>query len=124
MFVTHLESALDGTQLPANQLQTLHNGRPLWVRYNLDAVGRWFEKDKLRDREPTMGRYRELLPLPNGVRPVALGEGVTAILECQRLGEELGLRVGGSKPSVPKRQVENGRFGAPATAPVSRPWLA
>ena len=92
MFVTHLESALDGTQLPSNQLQTLHNGRPLWVRYNLDAVGRWFEKDKLRDREPTMWRYRELLPLPNGVRPVSLGEGMTPVLECSQLAEKFGLR--------------------------------
>ncbi len=92
MFVTHLESALDGTQLPSNQLQTLHNGRPLWVRYNLDAVGRWFEKEKLRDREPTMWRYRELLPLPNGVRPVSLGEGMTPVLECSQLAEKFGLR--------------------------------
>jgi threonine synthase len=92
MFVSHLESALDGTQLPSNQLQTLHNGRPLWVRYNLNAVGRWFEKEKLRDREPTMWRYRELLPLPNGVRPVSLGEGMTPLLECSRLAEKFGLR--------------------------------
>ena len=91
VFVTHLESALDGTQLPANQLQTMHADRPLWVRYNLNAVGRWFEKEKLRDREPNMWRYRELLPLPNGVRPVSLGEGMTPVLECPRLGEEFGL---------------------------------
>lgn len=56
MFVSHLESAIDGTQLPANQLQTMHADRPLWVRYNLNAVGRWFEKEKLRDREPSMWR--------------------------------------------------------------------
>ena len=91
MFVTHLESALDGTQLSANQLQTMHADRPLWVRYNLNAVGRWFEKEKLRDREPNMWRYRELLPLPNGVRPVSLGEGMTPVLECPRLGEGFGL---------------------------------
>jgi threonine synthase len=87
-----LESAIDGTHLPANQLQSLHADRPLWVRYNLNAVGRWFEKEKLRDREPTMWRYRELLPLPNGVRPVSLGEGMTPLLECSRLAEQFGLR--------------------------------
>ena len=37
-FVTHLESAIDGTQLPADEPQTLHKDRPLWVRYDLDAV--------------------------------------------------------------------------------------
>lgn len=92
MFVSHLESSIDGTPLPANQLQTMHADRPLWVRYNLNTVGRWFEKEKLRDREPTMWRYRELLPLPNGVRPVSLGEGMTPILECERLAAEFGLR--------------------------------
>jgi threonine synthase len=91
VFVSHLESALDGTELPANQLQSMHADRPLWVRYNLTAVGRWFEKEKLRDREPTMWRYRELLPLPNGVRPVSLGEGITPLLECSRLAEQFKL---------------------------------
>ena len=61
-FVTHLESALDGTQLPADCIQTLHRDRPLWVRYNLDAVGRTMTKQKVASRAPTMWRYRELLP--------------------------------------------------------------
>lgn len=39
-FVTHLESAIDGTILPADRPQTLHAGRPLWVRYDLEAVGK------------------------------------------------------------------------------------
>ena len=34
-----LESALDGTPLPADQLQTTHKDRPLWVRYDLESVG-------------------------------------------------------------------------------------
>ena len=37
-FVTHLESALDGTRFPAGQVHTVHQGRPLWVRYDLDRV--------------------------------------------------------------------------------------
>ena len=37
-FVTHLESAIDGTRLEADRVQTLHEGRPLWVRYDLDAI--------------------------------------------------------------------------------------
>ena len=64
-FVTHLESAIDGTSLPANQLQTMHQDRPLWVRYDLDAVRRAVSKPMLRDRPPTMWRFRELLPLEN-----------------------------------------------------------
>ena len=49
-FVTHLESAIDGTRLPANQLQSMHKDRPLWVRYDLEAVGRALSKEILRQR--------------------------------------------------------------------------
>ena len=62
-FVTHLESALDGTKLPADRLQTLHQNRPLWVRYDLKAASSALTKEMLRDREPTMWRYREFLPI-------------------------------------------------------------
>ncbi len=37
-FVSHLESALDGTEYVAGTVQTMHRDRPLWVRYDLDAV--------------------------------------------------------------------------------------
>ncbi len=92
MFVTHLESALDGTRLPAGQLQSMHKDRPLWVRYDLEAAGRALTKAKLREREPTMWRYRELLPVPRGMQPVSLGEGMTPVLPCSRLAERFGLR--------------------------------
>jgi threonine synthase len=91
-FVTHLESALDGTSLPADRPQTLHQDRPLWVRYNLEAVRRVFTKDKLALRPPTMWRYRELLPPADDAHIVSLGEGMTPLLPCPRLGERFGLR--------------------------------
>ena len=37
-FVTHLESAIDSTELSHEELQTTHEGRPLWVRYDLDGI--------------------------------------------------------------------------------------
>ncbi len=45
MFVTHLESALDGTRYEAGRVWTIHEGRPLWVRYDLAAVGRAVRPD-------------------------------------------------------------------------------
>jgi threonine synthase len=90
-FVTHLESALDGTSLPADRLQTLHKDRPLWVRYDLGAVGRAVTKAMLRDREPTMWRYRELLPVDDTMEIVTLGETMTPLLRCPELGRALGL---------------------------------
>ena len=38
MFVTHLESAIDVTNFEAGKVWTVHQGRPLWVRYDLAAV--------------------------------------------------------------------------------------
>lgn len=90
-FVTHLESAMDGTRLPSGEIQTLHAGRPLWVRYDLDAVGRAVTPEVLASRAPTMWRYRELLPLPNEIEPLTLGETITPLLSANRLGASLGL---------------------------------
>ena len=89
-FVTHLESAIDGTHLPADRVQTLHQDRPLWVRYDLASVAAEMTKEKVADRVNSMWRYRELLPVPAG-QEVTLGEGMSPLLECPRLGEQLGL---------------------------------
>ena len=89
-YVTHLESAIDGTHLEADRIQTLHEGRPLWVRYNLDAVAADMSKEKVSHRTNSMWRYRELLPAPWG-QEVTLGEGMSPLLGCPKLGEQLGL---------------------------------
>ncbi len=91
-FVTHLESAIDGTHLSADQPRTLHKDRPLWVRYDLDAVQRAMSKTALLSREPTMWRYRELLPVGTDPIEVSLGEGMSPLLKCARLGERYGLK--------------------------------
>ncbi len=91
MFVTHLESALDGTRFEAGQVHTVHQGRPLWVRYDLDRVRAAVRPTDFIARPPSLWRYRELLPLPAGTEPVTLGEGMTPLLPCPRLGRELGL---------------------------------
>lgn len=88
-FVTCLESAIDGTRLPAGTLQTTHADRPLWVRYDLDAVRAAVSRDALRERPPGMWRYRELLPLDAATEPVSLGEPQTPLLHCPRLGAHL-----------------------------------
>ena len=91
MFVTHLESALDGTRFAADQVHTVHQGRPLWVRYDLDRVRAAVRPEEFRGRPPSLWRYRELLPLPQGAEPVTLGEGMSPLLPCPRLGRHLGL---------------------------------
>jgi threonine synthase len=91
MFVTHLESAIDGSRFDAGQVWTMHEGRPLWVRYDLAAIKHAVRPSDLSGRVNSMWRYRELLPLPGDVEPVTLGEGMSPILPCPRLGKELGL---------------------------------
>jgi threonine synthase len=89
-YMTHLEAAIDGTVLPAAQVQTLHRDRPLWVRYDLPKLKREVPKSVLRDRPQTMWRYRELLPVPDSQMLVSFGESVTPLLPCASLGSELG----------------------------------
>ncbi len=90
-FVSHLEGAIDGTRLPARTLQTLHANRPIWVRYNLDAARRAVDRDAIAAREPSLWRYRELLPAEEIGDIVTLGEGMTPLLQCPRLGAALGI---------------------------------
>jgi len=90
-FVTHLEAAIDGTTLPARTLQTVHEGRPLWVRYDLDAVASAVSRDDLAERPHTMWRLRELLPVERDEDIVSLEETATPLVETPRLGEAIGL---------------------------------
>jgi len=89
-FVTHLESAIDGTLLPARVLQTMHAGRPLLVRYDLAAVGKSVDRDAIARRPPSLWRYRELLPVEEESDIVTLGEGFSPLLRTPRLGAALG----------------------------------
>ncbi|MDX1943905.1 MAG: threonine synthase [Pirellulaceae bacterium] len=89
-FVSHLEGAIDGTVLPADQLATLHADRPIWVRYDLPAIGRALTKQQLAARPETLWRYRELLPYFDESDIISLGERMSPLLACPRLGERLG----------------------------------
>jgi threonine synthase len=92
MFVTHLESAWDGTRFDKDEVLTIHQGRPLWVRYDLAKVRQAVKPEDFRTRAPWLWRYWELLPLPADEAPVTLGEGMTPLLPCPHLGRELGLQ--------------------------------
>jgi threonine synthase len=87
MFVSRLESALDGTRFEPNQVHTVHQGRPLWVRYDLKKVAAAVRPADFVGRSKSLWRYRELLSLPVGVEPVSLGEGMSPLLRCDRLAK-------------------------------------
>src|SRR4029079_13457394 len=50
-----------------------------------------WSRDSLKDREPTMWRYRELMPIFDSEEPVTLGEGFTPLVHARTLGARLGL---------------------------------
>jgi threonine synthase len=92
-YFTHLEcsapcgvAALD----PRAEHHLCVCGAPLLARYDLDAARAW-TKTGLGGREPTMWRYRELMPLFDGESPITLGEGWTPLIHATRLGDNLGL---------------------------------
>ncbi|MCH7921080.1 MAG: threonine synthase, partial [Planctomycetes bacterium] len=90
-FVTHLEGAIDGTVLSADCVQTVHEGRPLWVRYDLEGVKGAVSREDLVGRAPDLWRYRELLPVGPEDEVVTLGEGMTPLLGCERLAGRYGV---------------------------------
>ena len=90
-FVSHLESAIDGTRFEAGRLYSTHKDRPVWVRYDLPAIGRSVDRDELTRRGSDLWRWRELLPVRHDFSIVSLGERTTPLLPSLRLGKTLGL---------------------------------
>lgn len=90
-FVTHLESAIDQTRFEPGQLLTMHKERPIWVRYDLDAIRTTVSRDQMQNREPSLWRWREMLPVVSDASIVTLGERMTPLLSALRLGKQLGL---------------------------------
>src|SRR5437016_2955220 len=63
-YVTHLECSLSGERYGPGRLHGLsHAGKPLLVRYDLDAIRRALPRDALAARPQTLWRYREMLPV-------------------------------------------------------------
>ena len=91
MFVTELESAIDGTRFRADELQTTHQDRPLWVRYDLEKVAAALTKDDLSNRPANIWRWRELLPVPKNAKIITLNERITPLIKTESLGKDFGL---------------------------------
>ncbi len=83
--VTHLECSLTGERYEADRLHGLSRaGRPLLVRYDLDAVKANLPKAMLAARDTDMWRWRELLPVRHTQNVVSLGEIETPLIPIPR----------------------------------------
>jgi threonine synthase len=90
--LTHLECTKCGKRHEAGRVHTVCDcGAPLYARYDLARAALEMRPGHLALREPTMWRYREVLPLPADAERVSLGEGFTPLLPAPRLGRHLSL---------------------------------
>ena len=89
-FVTHLECSYTGEIYPADELHGLSKeGKPLLVRYDLDALSKAVTKQDLVNRLPEFWRYREFLPVRHSKNVVRLGEVMTPLLPAPKIREEM-----------------------------------
>jgi len=92
MYVTHLSCPkCNNTYASEALIQVCDCGSPLLVEYDLDQVGAVLNKEMLKEREPSLWRYAELLPVRDKQHIITLGEGMTPLLHLKRLGREIGL---------------------------------
>ena len=66
-YVTHLEAAIDGTILPARTVQTTHDDRPLWVRYDLEGQFGSFGEFGMFEDDGSVAAPATMTVLHNGV---------------------------------------------------------
>lgn len=91
---THLECTKCGSTHDVDRPQGLSPccGKPLYARYDLDALRGRFRPESVTGRPPTMWRYAEVLPVRDPRYRLTLGEGFTPLLDAGRLAHEIGAR--------------------------------
>ena len=89
---THLECTATGERYESEQLIGLSRaGKPLFARYDLEALASTFTPDAVAGRRADLWRYEEVLPVRDRSAQVALGEGWTPLLEAPRVADRLGV---------------------------------
>jgi threonine synthase len=92
MNVTHLYCSSCGKQKEPKRLYNLCEcGKPLMVAYDLESAQMTLTRELLSGREPTLWRYREVLPVEDEANRITLGEGMTPLAKAARLGGQLGM---------------------------------
>ena len=81
-FTAHLECSATGARYASDLPHGLSDaGKPLLVRYDLEALARAISKDELARRaDGGFWRYREFLPVRNSAHVVSLGEVMTPLV--------------------------------------------
>ena len=75
-----------------DSIMTLCNcGAPLLVDYDYEKAKLTLKQSALKTRQPSMWRYREVLPVRDEANIVTLGEGGTPLLPSTSIGKDLGV---------------------------------
>lgn len=92
-FFSHLECGLCGKTFEKNKVWNLcpDCGKPLLARYDIESAAKIFKPEILKERENTLWRYREMLPVLDERFRVSLGEGFTPLINAEKLGSRLGM---------------------------------
>jgi len=90
-FVSHLECSATGERLEPDRVHGLSPaGKPLLVRYHLEALAAALDKAAIARRRGGFWRYRELLPVRKIENVVRLGEVTTPAVALERLAPRPG----------------------------------
>ncbi len=88
-----LECTATGETFESEQLIGLSPaGKPLFARYDLEALKGRFTPEAVAGRPPSLWRYEEVLPVRDWTFRVTLGEGFTPLVESERFARTLGVR--------------------------------
>lgn len=95
-FVSHLECSLTGKTYEAGKVHELSEaGRPLLVRYDLDAIKKNVSRESIENsKEAGFWRYEQLLPVTKKENRISLGEVVTPLIPLEQSAHVLGAKPG------------------------------
>ena len=90
-FLSHLECSYCAKKYPTEELINLclECSKPLLARYDLNSAKNNLNKEDLKNRETTLWRYKELLPVQDSRFVLSLGEGYTPLIRAKRLGSSV-----------------------------------
>ncbi|KMK76869.1 threonine synthase [Alkalihalobacillus pseudalcaliphilus] len=92
-YVSHLFCPKCSLTCSSDQVRNLCVcGSPLLVSYHYPKMKEELSHDILKDRQPTLWRYHELLPIKNPDYITSMGEGMTPIVAMNRYGQKLGIQ--------------------------------
>ena len=86
-YLSHLQCSVCHRHYNPDELHTISPccSRPLLAQYDLAPVAHNLTPDEVAQRDATMWRYHELLPVREERHVLTLGEGMTPLLAAPRL---------------------------------------